>query len=159
SHFHPQAMAAAGLKLLAPLDIRLRDGRGADKPVLQEVPDSMTSVAWDTWVALNPNTAKRLGFKRNDVLLVEGPGGSFKAALYPLPGLHADSVVVPRGNGHAQGISRVTDGVGVNPLVALAKAEDSLIGDVATSGQSVKLSRTGEVYRLAALQKHNDIAD
>ncbi len=150
---------APGLRLLAPLDVRLRDGRGADKPVLQEVGDSMTTIAWDTWIALNPNTAKNLGFKRNDVLLVEGPAGSFKAALYPLPGLHPDAVVVPRGNGRHVGISRVTDGIGVDPLVAISKAEDSLTGDCVTSAQTVKLSRTGAVFALAAMQKHNDIAN
>ncbi len=146
---------ATGLTLVAPLDPRLRDGRGASRPVLQEVGDSMTSIAWDTWVALNPNKAKELGFKRGDVLKIEGPGGSYEAALYPVPGLHRDAVVTHRGNGHATGVSKVTDGLGANPLVAFSKAVDALSGEPVTAAQSVKLSSTGKYYQLAAMQKSN----
>ncbi|RPJ52180.1 MAG: nitrate reductase, partial [Chloroflexi bacterium] len=36
------------------------DGTGANKPWLQETPDSMTTVTWGTWVEINPATAERL---------------------------------------------------------------------------------------------------
>lgn len=147
------------LMLLAPLDPRMRDGRGAARPVLQEVGDSMTSIAWDSWVALNPNTAQELGFKRGDVLKVEGPGGSYEATLFPVPGLHRKAVVTPRGNGHAKGTSRVTDDLGVNPLVAFASAKDAITGEPVTSAQPVKLSLTGRKYQLAAMQKSSDIGN
>jgi len=149
----------SGLKLVSPLDVRLQDGRGADKPVLQEAGDSMTTITWDSWVAINPNTAKKLGFRRNDLLKVEGSGGSVEVALYPMPGMHPDAVYIHRGNGHAEGVSRVTDGFGVNPLGIFSKSVDSQTGQPVTSGQTVKLIATGKRYRLAAMQKHNDIAN
>ena len=147
---------ASGMRLLAPIGARLQDGRGADKPVLQEAGDSMTTIAWDSWVAMSPSKAKELGFRRNDVLLVEGPGGSFEAALYPLPGVHADTVVVPRGNGRRHG-SRVFSGIGVDPLVAFSQSSDDLSGQPAVANAAVKVSRTGKMFHLAAMQKHNDI--
>lgn len=146
-----------GLKLLAPLDPRLGDGRGADKPILQEIGDGMTTIAWDSWVAMNPNTAAKMGFKRNDLLLVETATGSVKVALYPLPGLHADAVVVNRGNGHSKESGLIQGGVGVDPLVMLGKAIDPVTKAPVTAGQEVKISKTGQIYRLAAMQKSHDI--
>ena len=147
------------LTVISPLDARIHDGRGASRPVLQEVGDSMTSICWDTWAGVNPNTAKKLGLKRNDLLTVEGAGGNIKVALYPLPGLHPDAVVIHRGNGHEAGISKISGGNGVNPLGIFAKGEDSLTGLPVTSGEAVKLSRTGDIYRLAATQFSTDLGN
>ncbi len=146
-----------GLRLLAPLDPRLGDGRGADKPILQEIGDGMTTIAWDSWVAMNPNTAAQMGFKRNDVLLIETDAGSLKVALYPLPGLHANAVVINRGNGHTKESGIVQGGVGVDPLKLAGKSTDPLTKAPVTSGQEVKISKTGQIYRLAAMQKSHDI--
>lgn len=148
-----------GLRLIAPLDPRLGDGRGADKPILQEIGDGMTTIAWDSWVGLNPNTAAKMGFKRNDLLLVETAAGSLKVALYPSPGLHPDAVVINRGNGHATTSGVVQGGVGVNPLVLCGTSLDAEIKTPITAGFEVKLSRTGEIYHLAAMQKSHDIGN
>ncbi len=153
------AEVSKGLKLVAFLDSKLGDGYGADRPVLQEAGDSMTTIAWDTWVAINPNKARELGLKYNDLVVVKGPAGSFEAAIYPMPGLHYDTVAVPRGNGHKDVPSRISDGVGVDPLVALNFEVDSLTGDVVTSGQTVEITKTGKRYQLCSQQKHNDIAN
>ncbi|MCX6126740.1 MAG: 4Fe-4S dicluster domain-containing protein, partial [Proteobacteria bacterium] len=150
---------AKGLRLLAPLDPRLGDGRGADRPILQEIGDGMTTIAWDSWIALNPNTAKKLGFKRNDLLLVETGSGKLKVALYPLPGLHPDAAVINRGNGHAAGTGTVQGGVGIDPLVLVGKFTDEYTGAPVTGGLPLSLSSTGEIYRLAAMQKSHDIGN
>lgn len=147
------------LVLTAHLDPRLMDGKGADRPILQETGDSLTTVAWDTWVAISPERARKLGVRYNDLVKVEGPAGSFEASVFPMPGLHVDMVAVPRGNGHKEGYSRVSGGVGVNPLVALAFEKDSVTGEPVTYGQVVSIVATGKKYQLAAVQKHNDIGD
>lgn len=147
------------LVISAYLDARLLDGRGADRPVLQETGDSLTTIVWDTWVAISPQRARELGVRYNDVVVVEGPAGSFEAAVYPLPGLHPDVIAVPRGNGHGEAFSRVGAGVGVDPLVVLAAEKDTITAAPVTYGQVVSIVATGRRYRLAALQKHNDIAN
>lgn len=156
--FQPQPLKS-GMRLIAHLDSKLLDGYGADRPVLQEAGDGLTTITWDTWVAINPNKARELGLKYNDLVVVKGPAGSFEASIYPLPGLHYDTVAVPRGRGQKLGLSRITDGVGVDPQVALSAEIDPLSGDPVTSGQVVELINTGRRYRLAAMQKHNDIAN
>jgi anaerobic selenocysteine-containing dehydrogenase len=47
------------------------DGRGANKPWLRELPDPMTTVAWQTWIEVNPHTAAELGLHDGDVVRVE----------------------------------------------------------------------------------------
>lgn len=154
------ASFARSLKLVAPMDPRLRDGRGAHKPLLQEIGDGITTIAWDTWIAIHPKTAQDMGFKRNDVIVVEGPGGSFEAALYPQPGTHADAIVVHRGNGHTDpNISLVSAGVGANPTVVLARAEDRFTGECAYSASTVTMKKTGRIYMLAAMQKTGDLGN
>jgi Fe-S-cluster-containing dehydrogenase component len=149
----------AGLKLVAHFDTKLFDGYGADRPVLQEAGDSLTTIVWDTWVAMHPAKAKELGLKYNDLVVVKGPAGSFEASVYPLPGLHLETIAVPRGRGQKAGLTKVTEGIGVNPLIALASESDPLTGDIVTAGQTVEITKTGKRYRLAAMQKHNDIAN
>ena len=159
SHFKNIPPLNQGLRLVAHLDNRLRDGEGADRPVLQEVGDGLTTIAWDTWVGISPVTAKKLGLKYNDVVKVSTSVGSVEGAVFPFPGLHEDTIAIPRGNGRESGLSRVSEGVGFDPQRILSKAFDGLSGHPVTSGQSVTIEKTGRKYRLAAMQKHNDIAN
>ena len=151
-------LGTEGLRFIAPLDQRLRAGEGAHLPVLQEIGDSMSTVTWDTWVSIHPKTAHKLGVRRNDVVKLETAGGAIEVAVYPMPGMHPNAIVVHRGNGHRTS-GTIEGGTGIDPLLAVAKAADSITGAAVTSGQTVKVTKTGRVYRLAALQKHNDIAN
>jgi Fe-S-cluster-containing dehydrogenase component len=119
----------------------------------------LTTVVWDSWVAMHPATAKKLGFKRHDLLRVETDAGSVDVSLYPMPGMHPDAVVIMRGNGRGQGVSKVTDGFGVDPSKLIPAAVDAISGAPVFAGQSVRVSATGKKHELALLQKHNDIAN
>ena len=56
------------------------DGRGAPLPWLQQLPDPMTTVVWDSWIEINPATAARLGISHGDLVEVTSPQGSLRAA-------------------------------------------------------------------------------
>ena len=45
---------------------RYYDGRGANKPWLQELPDSITQAVWDSWLEIHPETAERLGIAEGE---------------------------------------------------------------------------------------------
>ena len=154
-----QDPGSGGLRFVAPLDTRLQDGRGAHLPVLQEAGDSLTTIAWDSWVAMSPERAKELGVQRNDLVRIEGTGGYFEAAVFPMPGLHKDVISVPRGNGHSADLGTIEGGNGVDPLVALGAGFDKITSAPVTAGQMIKVTKTGKKYRLAAMQKQNDIAN
>jgi anaerobic selenocysteine-containing dehydrogenase len=94
-------------------------GHGAALPWLQELPDPLTTVVWDSWVELNPQAAARLGVGHGDLVEVTSPAGSLRLPAVVFPGLHPEVVAIPLGQGH-QGDGRYADGRGVNPLALLA---------------------------------------
>lgn len=156
ANFEKATMPEEGLKLLAPLDYRLQDGRGAHLPILQEISDSLTTIAWDSFAAINPTTMKKLGLKSNQVVRIEGPAGQFEVALYPLPGIHPDAIVVARGNGHDDSRCLISKGNGINPLVIFDGRVDPLTQQPVTTIQKIKLVATNKRERLAIIQKANE---
>lgn len=124
-----------------------RDGRGANIPWLQELPDPMTSVVWGTWVEMNPRSAEGLGIKEGDMVSVESAYGKIKAPVYLYPGIRPDTVSIPVGQGHSF-YGRYAKGRGANPIELLAPKEDPRTGAIAINTTRVKIVRTGENGKL-----------
>ena len=77
------------------------DGRGANKPWLQELPDPVTKVLWSSWVEIHPETANRLGIERGDILEVGTANGKVRAPAYLYLGIRPDTIALAIGQGHA----------------------------------------------------------
>lgn len=155
------AVRPAHLRLTAPYDYRLGDGRFAHLPILQEIGDSLSTVAWDSFAAVNPYTCRELGIKRNDVIrltLPQQPEATIEVAVYPMPGVDRHSVVIHQGGGVDDERNTIAHGLGVNPLKVVGAAADGLTGEPVNTAE-VRVDLTKKVYRLAAMQKHNDIAN
>jgi anaerobic selenocysteine-containing dehydrogenase len=99
------------------------DGRGASLPWLQQLPDPMTTVVWDSWVELNPKTADELGIKFGDLVEVSSPQGSLRVPAVIYPGIRPDMVAMPLGQGHRDG-GRYAKGRGANPLHLLSLVDN-----------------------------------
>ena len=78
----------------------LGDGRGANKPWLQELPDPVTKVVWSSWVEIHPDTAARLGINRGDIVEVKTATGAIKLPAYVYLGVRPDTLAIPLGQGH-----------------------------------------------------------
>jgi anaerobic selenocysteine-containing dehydrogenase len=91
------------------------DGRGAALPWLQQMPDPMTTVVWDSWIEINPRTAADLGISFGDLVEVTSPRGSLRLPAVIFPGIRPDMVAIPLGQGHRD-MGRYARGRGVNPL-------------------------------------------
>lgn len=76
------------------------DGRGANRPWLQELPDPITHVVWDTWAELHPDTAKRLGIEAGDPVTIRNQYGEVHAPAYISKYVHPEIIAVPMGQGH-----------------------------------------------------------
>ena len=120
----------------------LRDGRGANLPWMQELPDPMTSVLYGSWVELNPATAERLGLREGDVVDVESAHGKIGAPVYVFPAIMPDVVAMPIGQGHA-GYGRYASRRGANPIQLLAPLTEPVTGGLASSATRVRLVPTG----------------
>ncbi len=119
----------------------LYDGRHANLPWLQELPDPLTTVVWDSWCEIHPETAARLGIAQGDTLEIASAHGRFEVKAMLFPGIHPESLAVPLGQGHDVG--RYAKGVGVNPLAILAPALDRDSGELALCATRVKCRRIG----------------
>jgi len=133
------------------LNIGLSDGRGANQPWLQELPDPMTTARWETWVEVNPETAHKLGVEDNDVVNVVSPYGQIVALVVVFPGIRPDVVAVPVGQGHTD-YGRFARERGGNPLGLLGPAVDPQTGAFAWGATRVRLEPVGRKQTLARLE-------
>jgi anaerobic selenocysteine-containing dehydrogenase len=129
------------------LSIGLHDGRGANLPWMQELPDPLTSVVYGSWVELNPATAQQLGLSEGDVVDVQSAHGQVSAPVYIYPAIRPDVVAMPIGQGHRE-YGRYAKNRGVNPIQILAPAIEPSTGALAWSATRVKLVPTGRRVRL-----------
>jgi len=124
------------------LSTGLYDGRGANLPWMQELPDPMTSVVYGSWVEMNPDTAKTYGLKDGDLVAVTSAFGSIEAPVLVFPAIRPDVVAMPIGQGH-EALGRYAKDRGANPLRILAPTTQSSSGILASSATRVSLVATG----------------
>jgi len=91
---------ASDLVLIAFPSAALYDGRGANKPWLQELPDPVSKIAWHAWVELHPETAAKWSVTDGDFLLLQSPFGAVRAPVWITPAIRPDVLGVPIGQGH-----------------------------------------------------------
>ena len=123
---------------------------GANKPWLQELADPTTTVMWNTWVEINPETANELGIEDDDVVRIVSEAGVVEASVYKYPAIRPDTIAMPFGQGHtAYGI--YAQGRGVNPADILG-AHFNEAGDLAFAGMKVNIEKTGQKRELARME-------
>lgn len=125
------------------LSTAMHDGRGANLPWMQELPDPMTGIVYGSWVELNPATAKELGVGDGDVVTVTSNVGSIEAPVVVFPAIMPDVVAMPVGQGHTA-LGRYARNRGANPLEILAPETDPASGSLATGATRVALTATGK---------------
>jgi anaerobic selenocysteine-containing dehydrogenase len=123
---------------------------GANKPWLQELPDPTTTVMWNSWVAINPETAHELGVDNNDVVKVISEFGEVEVSVYKYPAIRPDTIAIPYGQGHTA-YGRYAANRGVNPADLLG-ANFNEAGDLAFAGVKVKVEKTGKKSVISRLE-------
>ena len=129
---------------------QLGAGEGASQPWLQGCPEPMTTIAWQTWVELNPATAEALGVTNGDVVRVASPHGEIEAPVFVFPALRPDTVAIPLGQGHDE-YGRYAEKRGANPITLVGAETDATGENLAFAAVRVNVARTGGSKRLAIL--------
>ena len=129
------------------LSTTLHDGRAANLPWMQELPDPMTSVVYGSWVEMNPSTAKQLGFTEGDLVDVESPHGTIRAPVYVYPAIMPDVIAMPIGQGH-EAYGRYAKDRGANPIAILSPQMEQHTGGLASGATRVKIIATGDHVEL-----------
>jgi anaerobic selenocysteine-containing dehydrogenase len=129
----------------------LSDGRGANQPWLQGSPQATSTIAWQTWVELNPTTAQALGVSEGDIVKVTSPHGEIEALVYVYPAIRPDTVGIPLGQGHTD-YGRYARDRGSNPMQLLGLTPDAATAGPVWDNVRVKITSTGQTVAVAKFE-------
>ena len=136
------------LLLVCP-SIALHDGRGANKPWLQELPDPVSKITWHGWVEVHPETAAKWQVANGDVVLLKSSHGALRAPVWITPGVRPDTLAIPTGQGH-KAYGRYARDRSFNAFELLSDTPTSWGGRA--FAVSVTVTKTGDHRRLATLE-------
>jgi len=125
------------------LSTAMHDGRGANLPWMQELPDPINGAVYGSWIEINPATAAEFGIQDGDLVEVHSEFGSIEVPVILFPGIRPDVVAIPIGQGHRE-FGRYAKNRGVNPMEILASEIDAESGDLAWGATRVRMVRTGK---------------
>ncbi|RZL13812.1 MAG: molybdopterin oxidoreductase, partial [Pedobacter sp.] len=130
--------------------VPMRDGKQANNAFLQELPDPVSKVTWDNYIALAPKQAEKLGYKEFDILTVKGENGySVDLPLLIQPGQAMGTASVALGYGRSK-VGKAGDNVGKNAFPFVSFSNGTL-----KYATTAKLSATGGREELAQTQTHH----
>ena len=148
-------IAGSDLALVVYPHPHLADGRHANRPWAQELPDSIATYAWTTWAELNPKTVERLGLGPKDLVTVHTTSGEITVGYFASPGVREDTVAVSLGNGHDQ-MGRFGTKRGANAMKLLAAGTDTASGAFAPYTMRASVKRVAGTSDAHALVGHID---
>ncbi|MBX3173118.1 MAG: 4Fe-4S dicluster domain-containing protein [Gemmatimonadaceae bacterium] len=138
-------------QLITYLSPTLGDGRGANKPWLQELPDPVTKICWQTVVEMHGETAAKLGVEDGDMVTVTTGAGSLTAPALIYLGIRPDTIAVALGRGHSDAAGRYAT-AGGNAYGLLAAAEDARSGAAVYGAGRANVSRASGNARLVTTE-------
>lgn len=133
------------------------DGRGANRPWLQEIPEPMLKTTWGSGLEMTADTADAIGAVEGQVVTVTSDHGQVDASVIITPYLANGVVAIAIGQGHTN-FGRYADNRGVNPMVLLA-AEPEIGGGVRWSGTGIDLTPRELSRPIPRLQRTFDQED
>lgn len=139
----------AGNVLIAAPSIRYFDGRGANKSWMNEIPDTLTQLAWQTPVVMHPETLADSRLEDGDRVQVKSEDADIEAPAFGWEGVRPGVYLVPVGQGHRR-YGRFAAGMGGNPLRLLGTDPDPETGGPRFSVGNIALTRSGQKTELAA---------
>ncbi|RVU01544.1 4Fe-4S dicluster domain-containing protein [Mucilaginibacter limnophilus] len=145
-------MAASGddkVEVQLYLNTSIGDGKYANNPWLQELPDGVSKVTWDNYAAIAPKFAEKLGIEEGDVVKIEANGYSVEVPALFQPGQAQGTISIAVGYGRTKA-GVVGNEVGKN-VYPFASFRDGSIHKAFVAS----ISKTGDVSPLAQTQTHH----
>lgn len=118
--------------------LALSESQDANQPWLQSISGAYLFEKWETWVEINPETAKRLGIDDREWVWVESEKGKIKVRARHYKGIMPHVVAIPFGLGH-RSAGRWADGLGENPYHLVGEVLDPLTAYPIVGSTRVKI--------------------
>jgi len=140
--------------------VSIGDGKMANNPWLQEMPDPITRACWDNYAIISVKTAEELGYKADDdyevnppkpVLKIKAGGKDLSLPLLIIPGMNSNTIAIATGYGRSKKTGRAAFGSGKNiyPMVGFnGQTYEYSVSDVT-------IEKTDEMYDIAQMQTHS----
>ncbi len=137
-----------GTALLFYEKVGIGNGKYANNPWLQELPDPVTKATWDNYFCVSPSFAKENDLHNEQVIRING----IELPVLVQPGQADNTVAVAVGYGRTK-TGKVADGVGKNvfPLMSSHKGHrQNYLANVSTE-------KTGQQHVIATTQTHHSM--
>lgn len=143
-----------GFELVLFETVAIGDGRGANNPWLQEMPDPISKVVWDNFVAVSPKDAEEQGLQQDDVVKVSANGYSVSLPVNLQPGQKRGTIGIALGYGREKA-GKAGNAVGKNafPFLKNTSNGNQYFATDAT------IEKTGKKHPLAQTQTHHNLYD
>jgi len=94
-------------------NVALGNGKQANNPWLQELPDPISKVCWDNYVSISPRQAAELGLENGDVVIISSTLEQMELPLLLQPGQAYETISISLGYGRTNA-GKVGNNVGKN---------------------------------------------
>jgi molybdopterin-containing oxidoreductase family iron-sulfur binding subunit len=128
--------------------VGLNDGRHGNNPWLHELPDPVSKVCWDNYLAVSPADAEENGWQDEMVVLLDNR----ELPVVIQPGQAKGTVSLALGYGRTTA-GKVGDGVGVNAFPYVTWRN----GHRVYTNERVRLEMTAGTYPVARTQTHHSM--
>jgi len=144
------AAESSGMSLSLYTSVGIVDGRHANNPWLQELPDPVTKVCWDNYLAVSVEDAAEMELEDEDVVTVNG----LRIPVLVQPGQAKGTCSLAVGYGRTVS-GKVGDNVGLNAFGLVTDKN----GFRSYTVEGIAIEKTGDTYPLARTQTHHTMED
>ena len=141
--------AAPGFEVILAESVQMGDGRHANNPWLQELPDPVSKHDWENVLMISPSDAQESGLQNGDIVRLNG---KTEMPVLVQPGQANGTCLAALGYGRKD-TGKVANGVGVNLYPLVQMTDGRRIYHVT----GVKLEPAGRKTVLALTQMHNSM--
>ncbi|GAA3963598.1 TAT-variant-translocated molybdopterin oxidoreductase [Mucilaginibacter dorajii] len=130
--------------------VGMGDGKRANNPWLQEMPDPVSKVTWDNYAAMSIADIKKLKYEEGDVIKIEANGYTVELPVLAQPGQAQGTISIAVGYGRTSA-GLVGNNVGKNAYPFYSYRN----GTLQTTASISKFGKTGMISTLAQTQTHH----
>ncbi len=136
--------------------LKFYDGRTANRPWLQELPDPISKFTWASWIEISPATAQKLGLDTGHVATLSTAAGKTpELPVFVHPGTRDDVVALQLGQGHSE-LGRYAQNRGANAVALLQAEVEAASGGLVWQQGKARIEPVGHWQRTTQHGIHDD---